>query len=580
MNCELITPYNEQLINLTVSGQEREELVQRAQLLPKIQLSFRNVCDLELLSIGAFSPLSQFLGREDYHRVLEEMRLSDGTLFPIPITLSINSSPDIKLDSEISLIDQYNNILAMMRIEEIYENNVETEAKSVLGTNDLRHPLVAEMQSWGKYNVAGKLTVLNPSVYYDFQKYRLTPLQTREKLKSLGNENVVAFQTRNPLHRAHEELTKRATEMVKGTLLLHPVVGMTQVGDIDYFVRVRTYQTLIEKYYDKQNSLLSLLPLAMRMAGPREAIWHSIIRRNFGANHMIVGRHHASPKGNFYGEYEAHEAIQQHEKEIGVHSLLFSEFVYLPDENRYEEVTKIEKNKRYFQLSGSFLRDLLNDGKDIPEWFQRVEVAEILKETYPPLHKKGFCVWLTGLSSAGKSTIAQVLITKLLEHGRRVTLLDGDNVRINLSKGLGFSKEDRDTNVRRIGFVASEIVKHDGAVVCAAISPYSNIRNECRVLIGVESFVEAFVDTPLDVCESRDTKGLYSLARQGKLQNFTGIDDPYEPPMSPEITINTTFQNPEEAANLILCFLIESGFIKIPIAPEKVDTKADKQSLP
>jgi sulfate adenylyltransferase len=563
MNHELIAPYKGEIINLTISGKEREALLRRALTFPKIQLSFRNVCDLELLATGAFSPLNQFLGKEDYTRVLEEMRSSDGTLFPIPITLSVNRSPEIKLDSEITLIDQYNNILALMRVDEVYEWDVEKEAKSVCGTTDLRHPLVAEMQSWGKCNIAGKLTVLNLPTYYDFKKYRLTPLQTRERLKSLGNKNVVAFQTRNPLHRAHEELTKRAAEMVGGTLLLHPVVGMTQAGDIDYFVRVRTYQTLIEKYYDERKSLLSLLPLAMRMAGPREAIWHAIIRRNFGANYMIVGRHHASPSiGDFYGEYDAHEAMQQHEEEIGVRPLLFSEYVYLQDENRYEEANKIEEGKSYLQLSGSFLRELLNEGKEIPEWFQCSEVAEILKEAYPPLHKKGFCVWFTGLSGAGKSTIAQVLITKLLEHGRRVTLLDGDNVRINLSKGLGFSKEDRDTNIRRIGFVASEIVKHGGAVVCAAISPYRNIRNECRTMIGSETFIEVFVDTPLDVCESRDMKGLYSLARQGKLTNFTGINDPYEKPVNPEIRIETVNSTPEESADVILDFLKTKGFIQ------------------
>jgi sulfate adenylyltransferase len=563
MSLELIAPYKGKIINLIVSSEEREALLRRALSLPKVQLSFRNVCDLELLATGAFSPLNQFLGREDYNCVLEEMRLSDGTLFPIPITLSVNHSHEIKLDNEITLIDQYNNILALMCVDEIYEWDVEKEAKLVCGTTDLRHPLVGEMQSWGKYNLAGRLTVLNLPTYYDFKKYRLTPLQTREKLKSLGNKNVVAFQTRNPLHRAHEELTKRAAEMVGGTLLLHPVVGMTQAGDIDYFVRVRTYQTLIEKYYDKQKSLLSLLPLAMRMAGPREAIWHAIIRRNFGANYMIVGRHHASPNvGDFYGEYDAHEALQQHEEEIGVRPLLFTEYVYLLDENRYEEVTKIEKSKSYLQLSGSFLRELLNEGKEIPEWFQSSEVAEILKDAYPPLHKKGFCVWFTGLSGAGKSTIAQVLITKLLEHGRRVTLLDGDNVRINLSKGLGFSKEDRDTNIRRIGFVASEIVKHGGAVVCAAISPYRNVRNECRSMIGNETFVEVFIDTPLEVCESRDTKGLYSLARQGKLTNFTGINDPYETPINPEIRIETINSTPEQSADAILDFLKTKGFIQ------------------
>lgn len=561
MKIELITPYQESLVNLCATDEERGFLLKQASYLPKVQLSARNICDLELLATGAFSPLSQFLGKSDYQNVLDEMRLSNGTLFPIPITLSVNNLTGIKLDTEIALVDQHNNFLAIMRVDEIYKNNIEKEAQSVLGTNDLRHPLFAQMQAWGKFNLAGELKVLNLPKYYDFKGYRLSPLQTREKLAKIGNQNVVAFQTRNPLHRAHEELTKRAAKMIDGTILLQPVVGLTQVGDIEYFVRVRTYQNLTEKYYDQRNSLLSLIPLAMRMAGPREAVWHAIIRRNFGANHFIVGRNHAD-SGNFYGEYEAHETILKYEKEIGVKPLLFSEFVYLPEENRYEEKDKIEKGKKYFQLSGSFLREKIEKGEEIPAWFMRNETVEVLRESFPSANKKGFCIWLTGLSGAGKSTIALILVTKLLEVGRRVTLLDGDNVRINLSQGLGFSKADRDTNIRRIGFVAAEIVKHNGAVICAAISPYQNIRNEVRNLIGDESFVEVFVDTPLEVCEIRDTKGLYSLARQGKLENFTGISEIYETPINPEIRVETVANSAEDCAETILNLVRKKGFVK------------------
>jgi sulfate adenylyltransferase len=566
-NKTIITPYGGSLVNLFAKKHERTDLISRLLSLPKIQLSQRNICDFELLATGAFSPVDSFLNKNDYENVLEEMRLTNGKIFPIPITLSVSKFDALKLDSEYTLIDQYNNPLGIIRVEEIYDWDLQREARLVCGTTDSKHPLVAEMQSWGKYNISGKIIALNLPRYYDFESFRLTPAQVREKLQLLGKNNIVAFQTRNPLHRAHEEMTKRAVETVDGALLLHPVVGMTQPGDIKYFTRVRSYKRLIEKYYKEQTALLALLPLAMRMAGPREALWHAVIRRNFGANHLIIGRYHATPNvgadgDSFYGAYDAHELMLKYEQETGVKPVLFSEFVYLPDESRYEEIKKIHKHKTFFQLSGTEIRNRLKDGRSVPEWQLRPEIAEVLKESYPPLHQQGFCIWFTGLSGAGKSTIANILVTKLLEYGRQVTLLDGDVIRTNLSKGLGFSREDRDTNIRRIGFVASEIVKHGGAVICAAISPYRSTRNECRLLIGNSSFIEVFVNTPLEICEERDVKGLYSLARSGRLQNFTGIDDPYEVPVNPEIVVETTEQLPGFNAEMIIEYLIKKGLIQ------------------
>lgn len=566
-NKTIITPYGGSLVNLLAKKHEQTDLISRLLSLPKIQLSQRNICDFELLATGAFSPVDSFLNKNDYENVLEEMRLTNGKIFPIPITLSVSKFDALKLDSEYTLIDQYNNPLGIIRVEEIYDWDLQREARLVCGTTDSRHPLVAEMQSWGKYNISGKIIALNLPRYYDFESFRLTPAQVREKLQLLGKNNIVAFQTRNPLHRAHEEMTKRAIETVDGALLLHPVVGMTQPGDIKYFTRVRSYKRLIEKYYKEHAALLALLPLAMRMAGPREALWHAVIRRNFGANHLIIGRYHATPNAgsdgdSFYGAYDAHELMLKYEQETGVKPVLFSEFVYLPDENRYEEIKKIHQNKSYFQLSGTEIRNQLKDGRSIPEWQLRPEIVEVLKESYPPSHQQGFCIWLTGLSGAGKSTIATILVKKLLEHGRQVTLLDGDVIRTNLSKGLGFSRKDRDTNIRRIGFVASEIVKHGGAVICAAISPYRSTRNECRLLIGNSFFIEVFVNTPLEICEERDVKGLYSLARSGRLQNFTGIDDPYEVPVNPEIVVETTEQLPGFNAEMIIEYLIKKGLIQ------------------
>ncbi len=456
-----------------------------------------------------------------------------------------------------------------MTIDEIYEWDLEETAQQVFGTDDLRHPLVAEMHGWETLNVSGPLKMLRLPKHYDFQDLRLTPVETRDRCERIGFENVVAFQTRNPLHRAHEELIRRATEEVGGMLLLHPVVGITKPGDIDHYTRVRTYKALANSYYDPQRILLSLLPLAMRLAGPREALWHALIRRNYGANHMIVGRDHASPgndsKGKpFYPPYAAQELVQKCSEEAGVKILSFGEFVYLPEEDRYDDVRKVTVGVSTATLSGSQVREWYREGGgvELPDWFARPEVAALIAETHPPRYKQGFCIWFTGLSSAGKSTTAEILTVLLQELGRQVTLLDGDVVRNHLSRGLGFSKEDRDLNIRRIGFVASEIVRHHGAVVCAAVSPYRATRNDVRSMIGSDRFIEVFVDTPIEECERRDNKGMYLKARRGEIKNFTGIDDPYEAPMQPELILETLTSSAKENAHLIIDYLRERACIR------------------
>jgi len=564
----LIAPYGGELIDLLVPEAERELVMTLAALLPRIQLTQRNLCDLELLATGAFSPLRKFMGREDHQSVLSSMRLSDGTLFPIPITLPVAKSLNLSEGADIVLADERNDLLAIMRVEELYEWDREEEAKSVYGTTDPRHPLVAEMQSWGEVCISGELKVVRLPKYYDFRRLRLTPAEVRARLTELGHERVVAFQTRNPMHRAHEELTKRAMQQIDGALLLHPVVGMTKAGDIDHYTRVLSYKALTEKYYDKGATLLSLLPLAMRMAGPREAIWHAIIRRNFGANYFIVGRDHASPGVDsnnkpFYGPYDAQQVMTEHAGEIGVQPLFFSEMVYLTEEKRYEESALVAQGRRTASISGTKVReDFLQQGRPLPAWFTRPEVAGILSAAHPPRHRQGFCLWFSGLSGSGKSTTADILTIMLLEHGRQVTVLDGDVIRTHLSKGLGFSKEDRETNIRRIGFVASEVVRHGGVVICAAISPYRATRDECRAMMGSDRFCEIFVDTPLHVCEDRDTKGMYALARAGRIKGFTGIDDPYEPPANPEIKLDTVNCSAEENAERIISYLIDRGVIR------------------
>jgi sulfate adenylyltransferase len=566
---ELITPYGGKLINRVLEGESAAELTERAQHLPSIRLSNRSVCDLELLATGAFSPLDRFMGKADFYSVLNDMRLTNGMVFPLPITLPVDTRDEHKLtlDKQIALRDAKNDLLAVMRVEEIYPWNLAEVGQKVIGSTDLRHPLIAEMHRWGPVNISGQLDVLQLPRHYDFKSLRMTPAQTRSALQKLGHRNVVAFQTRNPLHRAHEELTKLAIEDIDGAFLLHPVVGVTKPGDVDHFTRVRTYRVLAERYYDPARILLALVPLAMRMAGPREAVWHALIRRNYGANHLIVGRDHAgagkdSQGKDFHGPYEAQELVTKYQEELGVKVVDFKLMVYLPDEERYTEIDKVPKGTKFESISGTQVRDdYLAKGRLLPEWFTRPEVARILQESYPPIFQQGACIWLTGLPGAGKSTTANVVAGMLPEYGRRVSILDGDEFRTEMNKELGFTKEDRDANVRRMGRVAAEIVRHGGIVLCASVSPYRSTRNEVRALVGAENYLEVYVDTPIEVCEKRDPKGLYAQARRGELKGFTGIDDPYEPPQHPELQLETLESSAEDNARRIIDLLIARGFI-------------------
>jgi sulfate adenylyltransferase len=571
----LIAPYGGKLVNLVLTGDEREKELARAAHLPSLKITMRNLCDLELIATGGFSPLTTFMGKADYERVLQEMRLADGTLWPLPITLTADPKDLPTVGDDIVLRNTNNDVIAILTLDEVFHWDPETEAARAYGSTDSRHPMVSEMAQWNKVCISGPMKVLNLPKYYDFVELRRTPAQVRATLENMGCDNVVAFQTRNPLHRIHEELTKRAAAAVQGSLLIHPTVGMTKPGDVDHYTRVRIYKALVDNYYDKNTTMLSLLPLAMRMAGPKEAILHAIIRRNHGANHFVVGRDHAGPGKDstgkpFYGPYDAQELMKTYEPEIGVKMVPFEELLYLPDEDRYVEGKDVPAGARTLNISGTQVRDdYLAKGKLLPEWFTRPETAEILREMYPPRSKRGFCIWFTGLSGSGKSATTQVLTSLMLERGREVAILDGDVVRTHLSKGLGFSKEDRDTNILRIGFVAGEIVHAGGAVICAAISPYRSTRREARKMVG-EDFVEVFMDTPVEVCEDRDVKGLYAKARQaledGKPMGFTGVDDPYEPPINPEITLQGFGATPEENAYKIIAYMEEQGYFEKQIA--------------
>jgi len=566
----LIAPHGGALVDLLVDAERAAQLKAASLEWPSWDLTPRQLCDLELLCNGGFSPLRGFLGQADYESVCERMRLADGTLWPIPITLDVGEAVAQSLEpgSMLALRDPEGVMLAALHVQERYCPDRKAEAQAVFGTTDPVHPGVAYLL--GRTNpwyVAGRIEGLSLPVHYDYRRLRRTPADLRAEFAALGWRRVVAFQTRNPMHRAHHQLTLRAAKDVGANLLIHPSVGMTKPGDVDHYTRVRCYQALLA-HYPRNTAMLSLLPLAMRMGGPREAVWHAIIRRNYGCTHLIVGRDHAGPGSDasgqpFYRPYDAQELLAKHSGELGVEMVPFRMMVYLPDRDAYVADDEVPEGARVLSISGTELRARLAEGRDLPEWFTYPEVAEQLRHTYPPRARQGFTIFFTGLSGSGKSTIANVLLVKMLEMGSRpVTLLDGDLVRKHLSSELGFSKEHRDINIRRIGWVASEITKNGGIALCAPIAPYQATRRDVREQISSGGgFVLVYVATPLQVCEQRDRKGLYAKARQGLIPEFTGISDPYEEPVDAELVIDTTGLTPEEAAQEIILYLEQQGYI-------------------
>ena len=569
----LIAPHGGELVNLIEEPERISELKAQSREWPSWDLSPRQICDLELLMSGGFSPLRGFLGRAEYESVCQNMRLANGLIWPIPITLDVTEEFAKSLkpgSSKVALRDAEGVMLAVLEVEDVWQPNRKAEAEAVFRTTSTAHPGADYvLNKSGPWYVGGRIRGGVMPAHYDYRTLRLTPAELRADFSRLGWRRVVAFQTRNPMHRAHQELTFRAAKSVEANLLLHPSVGMTKPGDVDYFTRVRCYQLLISKY-PAGTVKLAMLPLAMRMGGPREAIWHALIRKNHGCTHLIVGRDHAGPGKDgdgkpFYGPYEAQDLFQKHEAEIGVTMVPFNMMVYLADQDRYVPEDEVLNGARVLNLSGTDLRRRLNEGGDIPSWFTYPEVVEELRRSYPPRHKQGLTIFFTGLSGSGKSTIANVLRTKFLElGGRPVTLLDGDLVRKHLSSELGFSKEHRDINIRRIGYVGSEITKNGGIAICAPIAPYDALRKHVRAMIEpLGGFILVHVSTPLEVCEQRDRKGLYAKARAGILKEFTGISDPYEEPRDAEVVINTAEMTPEEAAQEIILHLEREGFIGI-----------------
>lgn len=546
-----------------------KDLKDEAIELKSWDLNFHQIWDSELLVNGAFSPLPGYLTKADYEGVLANLRLSSGALWPMPITLDVTEefAAGLSAGERIALRHPEGMVLAILTVSESWQPDRNEEASKVFGTTNPDHPGVFQLtHETNPIYLGGSLEGVELPPHHTYSRHRHTPEQLRAEFERLGWEKVVAFQTRNPMHRAHVELVRRAALDNQAKILIHPVVGRTSPGDVDYFSRVRCYEAVVNQL-PPQMAKLSLLPLAMRMGGPREALWHALIRRNYGCTHFIVGRDHAGPRdreGNsFYGPYDAQELVTKHSGETGIELVPFQEVVYCQERGEYMPRPDVPEGATILNLSGTELRRRLREGADIPTWFSFPQVIDSLRRRFPPRSRQGFTIFFTGLSGSGKSTVAQILIAKLMEiDDRPVTLLDGDIVRKNLSSELGFSKEHRDLNIRRIGFVASEITKNRGTAVCAPIAPYLATRKQVRDLIELHGgFVEVHVSTPIEVCEGRDRKGLYAKARAGLIKEFTGIDDPYEAPEAAEVTIDTSHLAAERAAQHVINYLRREGFL-------------------
>jgi sulfate adenylyltransferase len=565
-----ITPHGGELRNMMVSEERAAVLKEIASKLPDITLEDSHMCDLELIATGAFSPLEGFMVRADYEAVIDRMRLQDGSLWPVPVCLDISETKARNLEAgqSAALRDPEGFLLAIMHIEDIWAIDKSREMHQIYQTTDKTHPGVSHLTKQTKdFYVGGKVEVISLPLHYDFRQLRLAPQEVRREFNKLGWRRVVGFQTSRVIHRPQFELTLQAMRKAKANILLLPNVGVTRTEDFDYYTRVRCYREVLRQY-PPETHLLSLLPQFKRHAGPRETILNALIAKNYGCTHFVVGPNYASPLEPEDNEgsgdrQDFSDLIDQVSEDLGVSVLHFDEMVYLPFEDEHRLKDTVEKGTKTISMNGNDIRSRIRSGRKVPGWASFPEVLDELRKAYPPPSEQGFTLFFTGLSGAGKSTIAKVVFSKMLEIGKRpVTLLDGDIVRQNLSSELNFSKEHRDINVRRIGFVATEITKNRGIAICAPIAPYAHTRSEIRRAIEAHGgFVEIHVATPLQECEKRDRKGMYAKARAGLIKGYTGIDDPYEVPKASELSIDTTGITPDEAAQEILLFLGQKGYI-------------------
>lgn len=544
------SPYGGSLVDLIVSEERANAIKAASKDYVSLTLDERSLCDLELLAVGGLSPLRSFMGQKDYESVLNEMRLADGTFWPLPVTLPVDLSTGVEVGQPVALRDVYGNLVGLLQVEEIYAVNKEIESRAIYGTTDAKHSAVAALDRSPSHYAGGKLEVIRVPPHFDFVPLRRTPADLHEQFAHLGWSKVVAYQTSSPLYRAEEELTKRAAKAIGAGLLIQPVVGTTKPGDVEHYTRLRCYRAVVESAFAPGTAVLSLLPFATRHAGLRESLLQAIICRNYGCTDLIVSQ----------------EIDQKYMTEIGVGIIPVKPLVYLSESDQYVDADEIPAGAKTAVITEDQVEEeFLARGIPLPDWFCRPEVSAILNESRPPRHKQGLTIWFTGLSGSGKSTVAHGLVERLAEFGRNVAFLDGDEIRTHLSKGLSFSKEDRDTNINRVGYVAGLLAAQGGTTICSVISPYRKTRDNARKS-SRGNFVEVFCDTPIAVCETRDVKGLYNKARaavaEGKGMGFTGVDDPYEVPVNPEVTLDTSKLGVTECVDVIVAKLKELGYIK------------------
>jgi len=565
-NTRLILPYGGRLVNLVAAERDRDALMQHAIRLPSIQISVRSMFDLELLATGAFSPLDRFMGENDYRSVLREMRLADGRLFPLPITLPVNNIEGVKIGDEVVLRGPTNEVLAVMRLEEVFTWDLHRESSAVFGTTDSRNPLVSEMHRWGRYYLSGPLSVLNLPRHHDFPDLRKTPAEVRALLDDMGHPTVLAYQPQRPMNRSHEAFIQRIVTEADGSLLVQPL-NNARYHDVKQFTLIRCFKALMDNYYDPGRTILNMMPLVMHAPVFRTGLWHAIINRNYGANRLIINcdqyTDHKYPNLETSSAFRDPMApFREYEAEIGVRMVPCREMIPPAKKNRFEESEHAVSGGAGCTTVSS--TDPSEDGfvhyKNHQDLFSYPEIAQILYQACTPRTQQGFCIWLTGLPCSGKSTVANILMPLLMARGKKVTFLDGDEIRTHLSQGLGFSKEDRIANILRVGFIAAEVVRHEGVVICALISPYAAARDKVRTMVGDDRFLEIFIETPVEVCRVRDVKGMYTMAAKGKIKAFTGHDDVYEPPVSPELRISTKDATPKQSAGQIMQLLTEKGF--------------------
>jgi sulfate adenylyltransferase len=555
---DLIAPYGGELVDLLVDKTRAAELKRTAMAMPSWDLTIQQQMDVDLLMNGAYSPLRGFMGQADYARVLQDMRLADGNLWPVPVTLGVNEAFAGKIapGQAVALRDQEGVLLAVLHVEDIWQPDLAAEAQDLYGTVDTSHPRVAALLNGHPVYMGGRIEGIEPLAHYNFTALRLSPRELREQFAKRGWVSVAAFHTAEPLHIAQIRLSLLAARELGVNLLLHPIVEEEK----DYHYRVRCYLAVLH-HYPAQITLLNLLSMPTRGGGLRAVLWHAIVRRNFGCSHMLW------QAGTEYGYGISDAAMQDvmsyYGAELGITPVRKEPLAYIEERADYVPVSQVPAGMRALTMDQAELQRRLHDDLEIPAWFTYPEVVRELRIHYPSLSKQGFTLFFTGLSGSGKSTIAKAVQARLLElGGRPVTLLDGDVVRKNLSSELGFSREHRNLNIHRIGFVAAEITKNGGIAICAPIAPYTEVRREVRQMISHHGgFIEVHVATSLEVCEARDRKGLYAKARAGIIKEFTGISDPYEIPQNPELRIDTDGLTVEEAAQRVFLYLEQQGFI-------------------